>query len=792
MDPIVYFSIVIGSIAAIASIYEIMRLAKKKSAPVGPLEIMTLAEKKTAPAGPLEILPRAAHFVGREKELEKLLGDLKPGAVVEVCGPGGMGKTALAAEAICKLTENGSEPPKDFPDGVLVHSFYKQADVILAFEHIVRSYGGEPKPTPAIAAQELLAGKQALLVLDGAEQAQNLNLLLEMRGRCGILITSRRREGEAIRQDLPPLELAEAVELLQDRGGEWAADEAQGRRICELVGRLPMAIVLAGSYLCESDVTAREYADWLETSPLAALDQGKRRMESVTVLLERNLEEVSEAARQALGAIGLLALAPFEREWVREALGVSEEAALAAFGELARYSLVRRSDEGWYQASHMLVHTYARERLAAKASKGVLEALCDGFERLVAEERVKGEDGYEKLNRIRPHALAVLERMAVEGKWGEGKGLAYSLEDYLDLGGFWSERVRLAERGTRGAREISDRTEEANWLNILGLVYAGLGQVEQAIGYYEYALAIDQEIGDHRGEGDRLGNLGNVYADLGQVEQAIVYYGQALAIAQEIGDRRGEGNQLGNLGLAYADLGQVEKAMGYLEQALAIAKEIGDRRGEGNQLGNLGIAYKDLGQVEKAIGYYEQALAIAQEIGDRRGEGNWLYNLGIAFKNLGRSDQAIGYFEESLAIRREIGDRRGEVANLGKLGVVYNNLLQMEKAVGYYGQALAIAQEIGDRRGEGDQLGNLGIAYENLGQAKKALGYYEQALAIQREIGDRRGEGNQLANLGKAYEKVNEIRKACDLWRQALKIYEEIKDPQAEWVRGWLEENCEL
>ena len=113
-----------------------------------------------------------------------------------------------------------------------------------------------------------------------------------------------------------------------------------------------------------------------------------------------------------------------------------------------------------------------------------------------------------------------------------------------------------------------------------------------------------------------LGNLGSAYWSLGQVKEAIGYYEQALGITREIGDRRGEGNSLGNLGNAYADLGQVEKAIGYYEQALGIDREIGDRRGEGAVLGNLGLAYADLGQAEKAIGYHEQPRA--DHLKDRR------------------------------------------------------------------------------------------------------------------------------------------------------------------------------
>lgn len=99
------------------------------------------------PGGPpLHYPPRAAHFVDRETALAKLLTDLHPGHVVTLCGPGGIGKTALAAEAIAALA------PDRFPEGVFFHSFYNQKAAALALEQIARSFGEDPRPTPALAA----------------------------------------------------------------------------------------------------------------------------------------------------------------------------------------------------------------------------------------------------------------------------------------------------------------------------------------------------------------------------------------------------------------------------------------------------------------------------------------------------------------------------------------------------------------------------------------------------------------------------------------------------------------
>jgi hypothetical protein len=187
---------------------------------------------------PLQRPPRAQHFTGRAEDLAQLLAALQPGCLATLCGPGGIGKTALAAEALWTLAP-GDGPPQAFPDGILFYSFYGRPDTALALEHIVRSFDEGARDTSADAAQRLLSRKRALLFLDGTEQAEDLGAVLRVRGTCGLLITTRRhQDAPASRQDVPPLVLDCAVQLLQAWAGEQAAGETAGR-ICELVGRCP-------------------------------------------------------------------------------------------------------------------------------------------------------------------------------------------------------------------------------------------------------------------------------------------------------------------------------------------------------------------------------------------------------------------------------------------------------------------------------------------------------------------------------------------------------------------------
>jgi tetratricopeptide (TPR) repeat protein len=654
-----------------------------------------------APHIPMQRLPRATHFTGREKELNQLLSDLQPGRVVTLCGPGGVGKTALAAEAIWALTL-GDAPPEHFPDGIIFHSFYNQPNAALALEAIARAYGEEPQPVPAVAAKRALAGRRALLVLDGAENTDNLEAVLAVASDCGVLITTRRHsDAPAGWQDLHPLPNPQAVKLLQAWGGARAADENIARSICEMVGGLPLAVRLAGRYLAQREEDAANYLAWLEETPLAALDHGERQIDSISILLERSLARVTQAACTSLGIIGRLALAPFSREVMAAALETSLPQTGRVLGELVDYGLLLR-EETRYQVSHALVHTYARLRMALPADVSTrLAAYYDAFAR---EQRELGPAGYAVLDAERPHLIAVLTQCIDQECWQEAESLVWAIDDYLDLQGYWTERVTAIQAGLIAARAINHRGNESAFLTNLGLVYHDLGEVERALEYYQQALAIAREIGDRRGEGADLGNLGNAYRDLGQVERALEYYQRALAIAREIGDRRSEGSWLGNLGNAYHDLGQVERAIEYYEQGLAIAREIGDRRGEGSWLGNLGNAYRDLGQVERALEYYQQALTIAREIGDRRGEGSWLGNLGNAYHDLGQVERAIEYYEQGLAIAREIGDRRSEGNWLSKLANIHCDLGRMEQAIGYRKQASTIAREVGTQHYDGTEL----------------------------------------------------------------------------------------
>jgi tetratricopeptide (TPR) repeat protein len=589
---------------------------------------------------PLQHPRQVEHFTGREEELEKLLKDLQPGKTVTLCGTGGIGKSALASKAVWLLAP-ADKPPEKFPDGIIYHDFYANPKAEQALEHVALSFNEKPEPTPIEAARRVLSGRKVLIVLDGAENADDLPRVLSVTDSCGVLVTSQDHSDAAAEWlDIDPLPEPEAMRLLQDWYPSVVIDDEIGQRICELLGFLPLAVRLAGRYMRQTGERPADYLDWLQDSPLDALDLGQSRDESVLILIKRSIAKLSESSLKALYVTGLLELAPFRGEVVAGALDIQLAAARHLLGELVSFGLlVKQNDHQDYAVTHRLIYTYTKHKSLPMPEAA--RRLADYYGNFARTQEKKGKKGYARLNDHRAHIMQVLTVCEHQQLWQPLIGLVWAIENFMDLQGFRSDQITSLEKGLGAAKKIDDKLTESAFLGYLGIAYRVLGRVEKAIKYHERALDIARETGDQRNEGNQLGNIGIAYRALGQVEKAIEYYVQSLAIHREIGNHQGEGNSLGNIGNAYRDLGQAEKAIEYHKQALAIHRKIGYRQGEGNHLCNLGDAYRDLGQVEKAIEYHEQALAIHREIGYRRGESRSLGNLWIAYRDLGQVEKAI-------------------------------------------------------------------------------------------------------------------------------------------------------
>lgn len=594
---------------------------------------------------PYQLPPLDTFFVGREEEVACLLEQLYPGTIITICGPGGIGKSALAAQVVRMLEASR------FPDGILFHSFYHQPSTNIAFQAIAETFQIEEKKNLESDVRQALAGKQALLILDGAEEADDLQAVLKIHGSCGVLITSRRKsDAVAARIDLAPLSAAAAVNLLR----AWSGDEEKEtivQRICTILGYHPNAIRVVGRYLGTTGESAAEYLRWLEEEPLKELSCGKHQSENVTLLLRGSVAQVSADARRVMGSVGALALMPVAHDTVVALFDDDERRSCNAINELVNYGLLESQDNRWLE-SHPLVHTYARNELTLSCKS--LKRLATYYINFCETQSKAGIDGYARIDQERAHCLRLIEICLDRRLWQEVKGLGGTMWEYLDRQGYWTEQLTAVEMRLTAAQHTRDRNDECWCLNSLGYTCQRRGDNEQALVWYEQTLPIRRELGDRRGEGVTLNNMAAIYDDQGKHELALDTYQQSLSIQQEISDREGEGTTLNNIGELYRIQGDYEQAMMFYEQSLSIRREVDDKTGEGTNLNNIALIYDTQGKPSKAVEYYKQALVIARELGDRAGEAANCWNLGFTCEKMDDLAQAEEYMSQAVEIAEAI------------------------------------------------------------------------------------------------------------------------------------------
>ncbi|TYB67332.1 AfsR/SARP family transcriptional regulator [Nonomuraea sp. PA05] len=350
-------------------------------------------------------------IIGREAELEQLLGLLDRAELVTLVGPGGAGKTRLATEVALRMAGGGLDgvwmvelaPVSEPGDvaGALLEVLGLREDrprYRAAEEEPVRHQAQDPAglaygraADPVAVAVEALAGRRALLVLDNCEHlvgpaAELAERLLTECPALRVLATSREPlglPGEHL-APVPPLEPPPAgadpataaaypsVRLLVERATAarpaFTLDEGNADDVVALCRRLdgmPLAIELAAARL--RTMTPRQLADRLDDR-FRLLTGGSRtalpRQQTLRAVVEWSWDLLDDQERVLARRLGVFA-GGATLEAVEEVCGGTAD----VLGALADKSLVQVTPEGRY-AMLETIRAYAAERLEEAGEAG--------------------------------------------------------------------------------------------------------------------------------------------------------------------------------------------------------------------------------------------------------------------------------------------------------------------------------------------------------------------------------------------------------------------------------------
>jgi tetratricopeptide (TPR) repeat protein len=363
----------------------------------------------------------AGRLFGRAALLAQLVARMKSREHIDIWGPAGMGKTALAAEAISQVVGND---PKNlanspFPDGVVLLDLYrlKFASPDPAWHHLANSFNATVPTTQSARERAMQAcrDRRALVIVEGAEEAvdgSRLQELLSVLPQQTVRLVLTRNKGQVSTAKpfniAAELEQNDALALLCELWQE-GRDEAVVDLIYQRFGGHPLALTWAGSQLNAAEESPKAFVQALNESMLPMIHQPGDENHTLPWLYRRSESHLAPEARKVLAAAGFLALQPIPLDVARAVLPSTDMGQVReAVKQLVRYGLLRISsgtEEQW-EFTHVLTHQFAN----AAADKSLLPSLGNWAIRAFDEafEVADGARDFAPLVQTLAHSSALL------------------------------------------------------------------------------------------------------------------------------------------------------------------------------------------------------------------------------------------------------------------------------------------------------------------------------------------------------------------------------------------------
>ena len=202
---------------------------------------------------------------------------------------------------------------------------------------------------------------------------------------------------------------------------------------------------------------------------------------------------------------------------------------------------------------------------------------------------------------------------------------------------------------------------KADCLNLLGLIYVRMGDIQQAANYAKQCLEIDMKNGDDDRISSSMNTVAGIYMAGYQAKEAEQYILGALEHAGKVNNPARKAVILGMASEIYHTLGDDQKALPYAEQAYTIDSLLGRQPQAAIRLSQKGSALLGLHRYQEAEAIYRQIIPSLKEIGDYHSYAIALNRLGMSLLCQEHQQEAIPYYKEAATLFSKMGDLYNEI-----------------------------------------------------------------------------------------------------------------------------------
>ncbi|MEZ4864075.1 MAG: DUF2791 family P-loop domain-containing protein [Caldilineaceae bacterium] len=285
-----------------------------------------------------------------------------------------------------------------------------------------------------------------------------------------------------------------------------------------------------------------------------------------------------------------------------------------------------------------------------------------------------------------------------------------------------------AEHSYQQAKDCADKKAEIHYG--LGLVYRQQGKFDEAQSEFIESITLNRQQEDRYNEAQTLHALGALAHLHRNYEEALVYFQQALAISEMIGDRVGTGASKLGIAQTLSTLGDHSKAEPLLREALTIQQALNNRWWEINIWNELGILYLIVGDYTTAQTSLGHGLRLSQEIGYEAGQAYLLCNLGQILREIHKTAEAINVLQEGLQLARLQKDTHLEAIYLSDLALTYLQQGHFAEAVEYAQMSLLQYKALGVELSTTSVLATLAQGQYRLERKAEAIATAQETIRI--------------------------------------------------------------
>lgn len=761
-------------------------------------------------------------FIGRSEVLGRVkqqLLDKKNVVLTALNGIPGVGKTALVVELahdVDLLTY--------FRDGILWAGFGPHPNIIGVLGRWGKLLGLSDQEMEklhdiealSLAIRTALRERRMMLVIDDAWRVEDV-LALELGGdSTAYIITTRlpdlasyfAKEEAIVIEELSEKDGVKLLERLVPSVVKAEPEEALA--LVRMVGGLPLALTLMGSYLIKQ---ARHKQSRRIHAALEALHDIERRLTledpqgglkrhtglpaqtplSLQAVIGISYEALDDPSRQALRAFSVFPAKPntFSEEAALSIAAISEEildrlvdSGLVEVAKMDRYTL------------HQTIADYAYFQHMRSDLDAVIELRMATYFSDYIERHEKDYEGLEQETDNIDKALQLAYEQGLPSVLIKGVNAFYQFTEVRGL--YMLIEIHL-KHAQAMATLLDDPSTLVTALLNLGRIAEKNGDYDQAENYLKEGLKLARQLEKRERISDILRLLGILAGHRGDYTQAESYLQEALVLARESGQPERIASILQSLGVASDIQGKHIQAESYLQEGLILARQMKLPQLISVLLINLGVVVDNQGNSALEDEYLKEALQLARQIGHRELISLALTNLGVRTEEKKDYIQALNYYQEGLSLARQIGHRERATLLLINLGVL-NSILglgaQQEdirrgycvQAEEFFRGALSMAHELKNRWLISGTLTHLGTHLLEQNQLDLASAAFHEALEV--NLGDYQNQAAEVHyGLAKIADLQGNAQTAHYHGQISLKLYQSIATTEEEFsetAKQWL------